>query len=99
MAKLIAKTRIPYRGRMLQPGEEFDVTCVKTRRVLVACGKATIAGSPVPDVHPVVDRYVETEPVGPKKRRKRSSRKVTTTTTNEPPVQTYKRRDLTAEDV
>jgi hypothetical protein len=51
MAKLIAKKRIPYKGRMLNPGDEFEVTNLQTKRMLVGLGKATVII--VDDIAPV----------------------------------------------
>jgi hypothetical protein len=89
MTKLIAKTRIPHLGKTIQPGDEFEVRSVNTRRVLIACGKAVLATStptpvetePVEKVERTTPLVVETEKV----KRKRSRK--------------YARRDMTAEDV
>lgn len=90
MARLIALKKLPYKGRRLSFGDEFDVSCVKTRRVLIALGKAKLADDcsvmefldpEFPEVTTTTEPpVVVEEPIKPKRKR------------------TYRRKDIKAED-
>jgi len=83
MARLIATKKMPYRGRTLSPGDEFEVAGVQMQRALIALGRARRADDA--EVMMLLDPEFETtttteEPVKSKQKR------------------TYKRKDMAAEE-
>lgn len=93
--RLIALKPLPYKGRRLSVGDEFEVSCVKTQRVLVALGKAKAKIADDTEVMEFLD------PEFPEQTTTTTEAPVTDKKPSKPkrkPRRKYKRRDLKVED-